>query len=387
MSPKPTLLAVVLGACWAIQPANAADYERMMAMSTTRLPDMMAGPSNTAALISPDGTRILHIGTSTICILDLTDAGSWERTFCREETAKTRPRGPEDMFWSPDGARLLMPNFAEAFFAFRDTDILVFDPNTFAITNLTDDHFEDGLMQRFSETANFDVSPRWVDEDTIAFLRYVIPEGGMTERSGAVLMTVDTAGGEPRQITKKLAADNVIITTLAVSPDGRQVAYAIDDRESVKGAGVYVVDLAEGTPHRIATGDDIGETPTGLAFSADGKYLLILEPKDQQIDARVLDVESGAIFPVGDGEKVTGVAWSPTDAALAYIVWNGQAAEDPGGLYLSPAPGERGSRLVTGSFMPPACCGRQVFPWAANNTILLGRIEDMETVLEVKLGP
>jgi WD40 repeat protein len=367
--------------------ASAADYEHMMAMSTTRLPDMTAGPTGTAALLSPDGTRLFHIGSNSTCILDLTDAGTWERTFCENESFPSRPTGPEDMFWSPDGTRLLMPNYADAFFAFRDTDILVVDPNTFAITNLTDDHFEDGLIQPFSGTANFDVTPRWVDEDTIAFLRYVIPEGGMTERSGAVLMTVDTAGGEPVQVTKQLAPDNVIITTLAVTADGQHFAYTIDDRETVKGAGVYIVDRIDGAPRRIATGDAFDQGPTGLAFSADGKYLLMIEPDNTVLHARVVDLETGNTVPVGEGQNVTGVAWSPTGAALAYIVWNGHDADDPGGLFLSPAPGEPGELLVTGHFMPPACCGRQPFAWATNNTILLGRIEDMQTVLEVKLGP
>jgi hypothetical protein len=355
-------------------------------MSTTRLEDMMAGPGGTGALISPDGTRIFHVGSSNTCVLDLSDAGTWERTFCEKQSFDNRPKGLEDMLWSPEGGRLLMPTYDEAFFSFKDTDIEVFDPDTFEITNLTDDKFEGGLLRPSMVTSNLDVMPRWIDEGTIAFLRYVIPDGDMTKRTGAQLMTVDAAGGEPRQMGKQLAPDNILIYTLAVSPGGQQAAYVIPNIQETKGAGVYVVDLAEGTPRRIANASEIVESPTGLVFSADGEYLLIIEPVDDIVDARVLDLETGAVVRLGEGENVIGVAWAPTGAALAYIVWNGPDAETPGGLVIADAPGMEPTLLVVGQLMAPRCCSRQPFTWASNNTILLGRVEDHQTVLEVKLS-
>ena len=91
---------------------------------------------------------------------------------------------------------------------------------------------------------------------------------------------------------------------------------------------------------------------------------------------------------MGDGKKVNGVAWSPTGAALAYTVDDDEGEDHQGGLYIAEAPGEPGELFIRGRLMPPVCCSRQPFPWASDNSLLLGRIEDMKTVLLVTLsGP
>ena len=52
------LLAAGLAAICGI--ASAADYARYRVLGTATL-DLMAGPANTAALLSPDGLSLIHI--------------------------------------------------------------------------------------------------------------------------------------------------------------------------------------------------------------------------------------------------------------------------------------------------------------------------------------
>lgn len=41
--------------------AMAQDYSKYRVLDTAVIQDMLAGPSQTAALLSPDGSRLLHL--------------------------------------------------------------------------------------------------------------------------------------------------------------------------------------------------------------------------------------------------------------------------------------------------------------------------------------
>ena len=71
--------------------------------------DLVAGPANTAALLSPDGSRLLHLGTSNICLLAFAETVTPSRLNCTPKTPDQGLRAPEDMLWSPSGDRLVMP--------------------------------------------------------------------------------------------------------------------------------------------------------------------------------------------------------------------------------------------------------------------------------------
>ena len=174
---------------------------------------------------------------------------------------------------------------------------------------------------------------------------------------------------------------------MAVSADGRQIAYSVADKEDADNAGIYLLNLGEAAPKRVAAMRDVGEPPTGLAFSADGKFLLLLAPNLDGLDARVIDLASGAIVPVDPFQKVVGVAWSPRGSALAYVTYDRTKADMPGGLFLAEAPGKPARLLIGGGFFPTVCCGQQPFTWASNDTMILAQLGDnMGTVLFVRLG-
>ena len=101
----------------------------------------------------------------------------------------------------------------------------------------------------------------------------------------------------------------------------------------------------------------------------------------------IIDVESGAVFPIAPGQPLAGAAWAPTASAIAYLTNNRENDTNPGGLFIASAPGEPGRLLIGERFNPSTCCGNEPFVWASNNTMLLGRAEDASTtVLYVQLG-
>jgi hypothetical protein len=130
----------------------------------------------------------------------------------------------------------------------------------------------------------------------------------------------------------------------------------------------------------------VGGTPVGLAYSADGTHLLALVPDDTgAFDPRIVAVDTGAVTVLDPTRTIRGAAWAPTGSALAYVT--SLDVDGSGGLFLVETPGAAGRLLLRGDFMPPLCCGRQPFVWAANDTMLLGRVDEGgSSVLLVRVG-
>ena len=365
--------------------AAAQDYAAYRVLDTRVIEDMLTSAGQKAALLSPDGSRVLHLDGREFCLLAPSQIGPWAEIACAQSTPDNRPGLAVDMLWSPAANQLLMPTYADAFERFKDTDIRLFDPATFTVRNLTDDSFDGSLLN--DGPANLDVLARWIDGDTIAFVRYAIPEGGFKQGASTSLMTIDVAGGLPEPAFEIASKGGVQIWAMAVSADGRQIAYSVADKDDADKAGIYLLNLGEATPKRVASMLDAGEPPSGLAFSADGKFLLLLAPNLDGIDAKVIDLASGAIVPVDPLQKIVGVAWSPRGSALAYVTYDRTKPDMPGGLFLAEAPGKPARLLIGGGFFPTVCCGQLPFTWASNDTMILAQLGDkMGTVLFVQLG-
>ena len=128
---------------------------------------------------------------------------------------------------------------------------------------------------------------------------------------------------------------------------GGQVVWATD-ADGVDGLAIAPADPAAGPaaglaagPRRIATGQ-VGRI-TGLAAAPDGKTVAVAA---QDGRLRLVDVESGQVrqVAVSDNGVVTGLAWSPDSAWLA---WS-QPAGHPGGSNLNPLRRLRLARVADG---------------------------------------
>jgi hypothetical protein len=150
-------------------------------------------------------------------------------------------------------------------------------------------------------------------------------------------------------------------------------------------AGIHLLEAGRTEAKRVAAMSDVNQPPLGMAFSADGKFLLLLglDATNTRVDARVLDLATAKLVQVDANRTVMGVAWSPIGSALAYVTTD---RAGPGGLFLANRPGEPGRQLLKGAFIPPVCCGNLPFTWASNDTMILGNAENLKTTLYIKLG-
>ncbi|MEP6565547.1 MAG: hypothetical protein ABJB10_10440, partial [Mesorhizobium sp.] len=293
------LLGIVASLCGR---ATAQDYAGYRVLDAKVIEDMWTVAGQKAALMSPDGSRLLHLNGREFCLLAPSQIGPWVKLACAQSTPENRPGEAADMFWSPAGSQLLMPTYTYGLQYFRDTDIRLFDPATFAVRNLTEDGF-DGSFLKGKGPAKLDVLAHWIDSDTIAFIRYAIPDGGIKQGSSTSLMTIDAGGGDPQTAFEIASKGGFQVWSMTVSADGKQIAYSVADKKDADKAGIYLLDLGEATPKRVAAMSDAGQ-PTGLAFSADGKFLLLLARTLNGIDARVIDLASGKIVPVDRAQNV-----------------------------------------------------------------------------------
>ncbi|MGX5841005.1 TolB family protein [Mesorhizobium sp. ArgA1] len=366
-------------------PAAAQDYAGYRVLDTRVIENMWTSAGQKAALLSPDGSRVLHLNDPEFCLLAPSQVGPWAKIGCAQSTPENRPGEAADMFWSPSGSQLLMPTYTNALLAFRDTDIRLVDPTTFAVRNLTEDNF-DGSILKGKGPANLDLLAHWIDSNTIVFVRCAIPAGGFTQGASTSLMTIKADGGDPQLAFEITAKGKFQVWAMTVSGDGKQVAYSLADKDNPDKAGIYLLNLGEATPKRIASTIDAGQ-PAGMAFSADGKFLLLLGRTASGVDAKVIDLASGKIVPVDHAQNVVGVAWSPKGSALAYITYDRKNADMPGGLFLAEAPGKPARLLIGGGLFPTVCCGQEPFIWASNDTMILAQLGDkIGSVLFVKLG-
>lgn len=365
--------------------ATAQDYAKFRVLDTKVIKDMWTVAGQKAALLSPDGSRVLHLDGREFCLLAPSQIGPWAKIACAQSTPENRPGEAADMFWSQAGTQLLMPTYTDALTRFRDTDIRLFDPQTFAVRNLTDDNFDDSLFDG-KGPANLDIFAHWLDSDTIAFVRYAEPGGGIKQGGSTSLMTIESGGGDPRVAFEIASKSGFRVWAMTVSADGKQAAYSLADNDNADKAGIYLLNLGEATPKRVAAMNEAGQ-PAGLAFSADGKFLLLLGQTASGIDARVINLASGEIVPVDPAQNLVAVAWSPTGSALAYITYDRTNADMPGGLFLAEAPGKPARLLIGGGFFPTVCCGQQPLTWASNDTMIIAQMGDkLGSVLFVALG-
>jgi dipeptidyl aminopeptidase/acylaminoacyl peptidase len=374
---------------------DAPDYGEYGLIQAQEL-DLYAGPARTAAHLAPDGTKLAHISGTTVCLFVL-EGSSWAEDRCFELERDLFSGGPEDMRWSPDGRYLTLPTFQTALQFFSDTDILVLDTEDGALLNLTDDGFDGSLLGEIE--GHLDLSPRWLDEDTLIFIRYsrdplATADADFSERLlPPALYTVDVpAEGETAEaaLAVELPQTEVPIPAylLAVDAERARAAYNEDSLPVGEGMSVWQTDLADGNgPARLAN----APAQTGilaLEYAADGQYVLMLSTDHRSLGSRLnalaVSAETGdaiAIdprFPVlteqADAESpaIVGAGWSPTGSALAYLVRD-RGNPDASGLYIASAPGQPGQLILPGDFYGTTCCQRMPIVWDQNDLIMIGR--------------
>jgi hypothetical protein len=378
MRPIRTWLAAFTLALSGPAPAAAGDFDTLRVAAAVPLPGLMAGPGNTALLLSPDGGHLLHLTKRDggNCLYTLA-GGAPQRLRCMPTEATAD--GVDGAVWSPDAARLTWPNQRRALIRLRDADVEVLDLATMALRRLTEDGFDGGLLE---SPAPLDLAAGWQDADTVLFVRVTRPAGGAEGPAPASLHAV-ASDGVARELLPALGAGGWPVAA-AVAADGATVAAYVDDRKRPEAGGLYLHRIGEAAATLLVPATAFAASPSALAFSADGSLLLAAGYRADGIAAALVEVATGRSVPLFPHERADAVGWSPTGSALVYVVPEDQATGAGGGLYLSEPPGAPGRLLRAGRFTAPHCC-TQLLTWARNDTILLGNRADFDAPVLLRL--
>lgn len=400
------VLALLLFALPAASAQDVPDYGQYEVLAVQEL-DLNAGLTRISAHLAPDGTQFAHIENGEVCIYALAD-GTWTEDHCFTADAQVLGE-PEGMRWSPDGRYLTLSTYEQALLLALDTDIQVLDAGTGAITNLTDDAFEGGWLTHVA--GNLDLAPRWMDDDTLIFIRYAAnmdadPAAALWQQfAPAALYAVSLPAADgimPPELRADITTPDSIFPAylLAVDVARNRAAYNADVTSLQDGVPVWQTMLNGSGGDRVLTPGVPGLGILSMDYSEDGRYLMTQSLHWQRADfgltVRAIDAETGKPididprFPAAventgpTGPVIVGAGWSPTGSAVAYIVRGGDNAEESG-LYLASAPGEPGRLILAGDYFGTTCCQRRPITWAANDVIMLGRAGG-QGVLLVQLG-
>lgn len=355
------------------------DVDSLEVVGTTEF-DLMAGPGNTAAYLAPDGERFVYLADERLCLY-AQDAPEPHCVDLDDTLNGLDPLDPETIVWSPDSRYIA---FSENFFIYLiDADIWVWDTTTSAVQNLTDDGVT-RLEIGGDDWKNIDVTPTWLEDGRILFLRYnsvdeetVLPEIKVIASDGSGLEQLGTL------------EDATGFAAYALDAHANQLAYNFY-RGGEPENGVWT-SAFDGSDSQQVFVDDGRHQPANVIFSPNGRYLLVntpprdfrgFDPEDSNM--RLVDLESGEPLLIDPERFVTAAAWSPDGSAFAYLVTD-RVNEEISGLYVTDTPGEAGRLVLQGVFLSATPRLRQPLTWGANNTILLARAPEPGIVL-VELG-
>jgi hypothetical protein len=275
---------ISLGLVAASTCALAEDYSAIKVVETAVIEKMPSGPGLSGTIISPDGKQLIHVDGREVCLFDVKSTADWARVGCAPGDDELGFADTEEFLWSPDSTAVLFPTYGNVFERGRDGDIGIFDATTQTVQLLTGD----GIIKTKGVTSGFaDVAARWLDADTIVFVRYPI-KGNSFFGNPVQLMTIERDGTGLAMLAEFGQSTLGLIDSLGVSPDGTQVAFhvyskddaksgvwrlSIDDEDDAK-SGVWELYLPDTVP--LVAGSALPGPVQGLAYSADGQKLLMI---------------------------------------------------------------------------------------------------------------
>jgi dipeptidyl aminopeptidase/acylaminoacyl peptidase len=260
--------------------------------------------------------------------------------------------GRRDVFFSPDGRRMLIPygvgaQTRLAVFSVREGGLIYESPPDYIDCNpyLSDFSWSsdnDKLLFTCQDTDQrgihlFDIPPQrtWqisTDEQTNA-LWSPDSETLMLHSTNAIqtyTLATDT--------THDLVSEQTRISAAQWSPDGTQIAYLFND-------SLRLVDAQGGEPQIIYSGRFLIPIPSPQ-WSPDGRWMVIVERNLGQ--ALSVNMDTGEHYVLdGDNLKVDGInriAWTPSSEHLAIIYTD----EDTSALALSNPTGEQVTTISVG---------------------------------------
>jgi dipeptidyl aminopeptidase/acylaminoacyl peptidase len=168
--------------------------------------------------------------------------------------------------WSPDGKRIAFESNRAAF-----TQIYLMDADGSNVTQLTFDQIDHEMTMNYANS-----SPWSPDGSRLLFFQRVYPEKGSLPVP-LELYSIDVNGGNKVM----LASGDITLFDVSWSPDGRHVAYIVNDPQNSNALGLYVVNADGGDRREITKSLPANERLDGFRYdwSADGQSIYFIAYK------------------------------------------------------------------------------------------------------------
>ena len=384
------LLAVLLFVA-SITPAQDAadlDVDSLVVVNIIET-ELRGGPGRTSGFLSPDGSLLMHTDGKSFCFYALPD---FEQLRCTPHPEDRRPL-PDSIVWSPDSRYLAFMDF-DFLITFRDSDIWIIDSTNGRMTNLTEDNsFETPILRPIEgPVPNLDIEPHWIDDTTVAFIRYVYDDDLLP----AAIYTVSVEGGDP-VLFRDIPESNGRLDVYFMDWFAGQDQYVFN-RANRGDDEYYGLLFADGDQPLVPLLEDTD--PDSLVAKT---YMIALSPGAEQVlvyDGRrigervtaaipdesaavVIDVNTQETILIDPVHPVWEAGWAPDGVGMVYTVVSPEDI-DTRSLYLTSRAGEPGRLILQGRFGGTTSLDRQPIQWASNNTILV-RDESYNLTL-VELG-
>lgn len=266
------------------------------------IPDPRIHEQNTGGAeiigISPDGSTLVGKSESDqLCFFSVATGDLLVETDPYTEVAIMDPLS---VAWSPDGSRIAFS--LQAWRLLRDSDIFVVDVRTGAITNVTPEGHEQEAMSLLEvPDVSIDVSPVWLNNDTLLFARHQ----GIEDSATLDLMTLTLSDGQVATFVELAPANLRYITSrIWQNSDGSMIFGA--DGTGTNGLRYGVMTMS---PDRELSNVDLGEIGHPQLIDVSETHILVS-------DAATFDYWYIPLDPAEPREKLWNRFEIPGDMSL-----------------------------------------------------------------------
>ena len=263
--------------------------------------------------ISPDGSTLLGISEQDEVVFLATD--STEEISRSEAFVESKIIDPVGISWSPDSAKVAFS--LDGWRLARDSDIFIATVETGRTVNATPEgHTKeaDSMLEQSEGPVVIDISPVWLDDDTILFARHRTGNGAFTVE----LVTLTAESGEVSPWLEMDPAKVSFVTNRLTLIDDNEVAFFGGNEKSLP---IIVLASQVGGVEIVDTGEMQAAFPTSLGKTSavvldQQNFALVRISYDGSVAPKpiedVFQLEQGVNIIVGptygpDGESLVGL--------------------------------------------------------------------------------